>query len=147
MSDRRFAIRNPRVDTTYTVRVVAKGTTGSGTEATTSVTTPPAGSPSSPRSVSATAYGERQLRATWSPPASESGTISHYLVRYSRPAIGDIPPWQSRLYRTTRTSHTSPNLRFSTTYTVTVAAVNHENEASSPATAEATTSARDFQDR
>ena len=144
-SDRRFALRNPRVDTTYTVRVVAETATASGTEATTSVTTPPAGSSSSPRNVSATAHGERQLRVTWSPPASAGATISHYLVRYSRPAIGDIPPWQSRLFRTTGTSHTSPNLRFSTTYTVAVAAVNHDDGASTPSTIQGTTSPRPSQ--
>ena len=140
-SDRRFAIRNPRADTTYTMRVVAENATGSGPEATTSVTTPPAESPSPPRNVSATAHGARQIRVTWSPPsASASATISHYLVRYSRPAIGDIPPWRSRLYRTTSTSHTSPNLRYGTTYTVTVTAVNHDSGASTPSTIQGTTS-------
>ena len=139
-SDRRFAIRSPRPDTTYTMRVVAESAVGSGPEATTSVTTPPAGSPSPPRNVTAAPHGVRQIRVTWSPPSdSTSATISHYLVRYSRPAIGDIPPWQSRLYRTTGTSHTSPNLRFGTTYTVAVAAVDHDNEPSNSSRAEATT--------
>ena len=138
-SDRRFAIRNPRPDTTYTMRVVAENAAGSGPEATTSVTTPPAGTPAPPRNLSAAAHGVRQIRVTWSPPDSASATISHYLVRYSRPAIGDISPWQSRLYRTTATSHTSPNLRFGTTYTVAVTAVNHDNETSSTSTSQATT--------
>ncbi|MCY3663571.1 MAG: fibronectin type III domain-containing protein [bacterium] len=147
-SDRRFAIRNPRADTTYTMRVVAESALGSGLEATTSVTTPPARSPLSPRNVSAAAHGVRQIRVTWSPPPdSTSATISHYLVRYSRPAIGDIPPWQSRLYRTTGTSHTSPNLRFGTTYTVAITAVNHDNRASNPSTTEATTGAGGSQGR
>ncbi|MYI56568.1 MAG: fibronectin type III domain-containing protein [Acidimicrobiia bacterium] len=147
-SDRRFAIRNPRADTTYTMRVVAESALGSDLEATTSVTTPPAGSPSSPRNVSAAAHGVRQIRVTWSPPPdSTSATISHYLVRYSRPAIGDIPPWQSRPYSTTGTSHTSPNLRFGTTYTVSITAVNHDNRASSPSTTQATTGAGGSQGR
>ena len=147
-SDRRLAIRNPRAHTTYTMRVVADTSTGSGPESTTSVTTPPGESPSAPRNVSATPHGVRQIRVTWSPPSdSDSATINHYLVRYSRPAIGDVPPWRSRLYRTIGTSHTSPNLRFSTTYTVAVATVNHESDVSSPSRTEATTSARDSRDR
>lgn len=141
--NRRAAIRNPLPATIYTMRVVAETATGSGSESTTSVTTPSAALPSPPRNLSATPHGARQLRVTWSPPpGSASATISHYLVRYSRPAIGGVPPWQSRLYRATSTSHTSPNLRYGTTYTVEVAAVNNNNRASSTATTQGTTSAR-----
>ena len=76
------------------------------------------------RSVSAVAHGTRQIRVTWSPPSDSGGAaIRHYIVRYSRPAIGDSPAWSSS-DTTTSTSHTSGNLRYGTTYTVTVTAVN-----------------------
>ena len=80
--------------------------------------------PSQPRNVDAAPHGTRQLRVAWSPPSnSGSSAIKHYTVRYSRGAIdADPEPWRSRLYTTTSTSHTSPNLRYGVTYTVTVTA-------------------------
>ena len=106
----------------------------------------PEGPPSEPRNVSAVAHGTRQLRVTWSPPSdSGSAAISHYTVRYSRPAIGTSGPWQSQLYRAASRSHLSSDLRFGTTYTATVIAVNRDNRASNPATDTATTRDRSTQ--
>ena len=103
-------------------------------------TPPPERPPSEPRNVNADAHSTRQLRVTWSAPSnSGSAAIKHYTVRYSRPAIGTSGPWRSRLYTTTSNSHTSPNLRFGTTYTVAVTAVNRDDRASSRATDTATT--------
>ena len=82
--------------------------------------------PSSPQGVSAVAHGERQIRVSWSPPSnSGSSAISHYLVSYSRPAIGFTGPWASTA-TVTGTSHTSRNLRYGVTYRVTVTAVNKD---------------------
>ncbi|MCY3861459.1 MAG: fibronectin type III domain-containing protein [bacterium] len=82
--------------------------------------------PSSPQGVSAVAHGERQIRVSWSPPSnSGSSAISHYLVSYSRPAIGFTGPWTSTA-TVTGTSHTSRNLRYGVTYRVTVTAVNKD---------------------
>ena len=132
---------NLRFGTTYKVTVTAvNGDSRASNPATDTATTrirsaPSPTSPSQPQNVSAVAHGTRQLRVTWSPPSnSGSAPISHYTVRYSRPAIGTSGPWQSRLYRAVSGLHLSPGLRFGTTYKVTVTAVNRDNRASSPAT-------------
>ncbi len=113
-------------------RIVATGTAITGTEA-----------PGAPRNVDAAAHGTRQLRVTWSSPSdSGSSAIKHYRVRYSRPAIGNSPAWSGSA-TSTGTSHTSGNLRYGTTYTVTVTAVNRDDRASGPATDTATTRSRE----
>ena len=128
---------------TYTVKVIAINRDGQRsqpaiTRATTRTRTTT--SPTHPLNLSAAAHATRQIGATWSTPSnSGSARIKHYTVRYSRPAIGDSPPWQSRLYTTTGTSHNSGNLRYGTTYTVTVTAVNRNDRASQPAITRATT--------
>ena len=130
---------------TYRVKVTAINRDGLRSEPATDIATTRASTttPPPPRNVSAAAHGTKQIRANWSPPSnSGSAPIKHYTVRYSRPAIGDSPPWQSRLYTTTGTSHTSPGLRYGTTYTVTVTAVNRDDRASRAATDTATTRAR-----
>ena len=121
---------------TYTVKVVAINGDGQRSEpaittATTGAST--AGAPTQVRRVSAVPHGTRQIRVTWSPPSdSGSAAIRHYIVRYWRPAIGDSPAWSSS-DTTTSTSHTSRNLRYGTTYTVTVTAVNRDDRAGSAA--------------
>ena len=132
---------NLRFGTTYTVAVTAVNRDDRASNRATDTATTPGtitttGTiPTEPRNVSADAHGTTQLRVTWSPPSnSGSAPISHYTVRYSRPAIGTLRPWQSRLYTTTSNSHTSPNLRFGTTYTVAVTAVNRDDRASNRAT-------------
>ena len=137
---------NLRNGVTYTVTVTAVNRDNrTSSPATTSATTggSTAGSTTAPptlaRHVSAVAHGTKQIRVTWSPPSdSGSAAIRHYIVRYSRPAIGDSPAWSWR-DTTTSTSHTSSNLRYSTAYTVTVTAVNRDNKAGKPATDTATT--------
>ena len=96
-------------------------------------------SPSPPENVSAVARGTRQIRVTWSPPSNTgSAPIRHYVVRYSRPPIGTSPAWAGSA-TTTRTSHTSGNLRKGATYTITVTAVNQDNRTSTPVTDTVTT--------
>ena len=88
----------------------------------------------------ADAHGTNQLRVTWSAPSdSGSAAISHYLVRYSRGAIGTIEPYESRWFRTSSRSHVSPELRTGTTYKVEVIAVNRDNRSSRAATGTGTT--------
>ena len=104
-----------------------------------------AGPPSAPRNVRAEAHESTKIKVSWSAPSSSgSAPISHYLVRYknSSPNTGlftsidlsDLFP-----YRVTGTSHTSHDLRYGATYTVTVVAVNRNDRTSEPATATATT--------
>ena len=140
---------NLRYGTTYTVTVTAVNrddlSSRSATDtATTRAQETETTAPSPPRNVDAEAHGQRQIRVTWSPPSNTgSAAIKHYRVRYSRPAIGNSPAWRSRLYTTTSTSHTSGNLRYRTTYTVTVTAVNRDDLPSRSATDTATTRAQE----
>ena len=98
------------------------------TSTTPTTTTPGTAAPSEPLNVEAAVHGTRQLRVTWSSPLdSGSSAIKHYTVQYSRGALRGVPPWRSRLYTTTSTSHISPNLRYGTTYTITVTAVNRDD--------------------
>ena len=127
---------------TYTVRVVAINGDGQRSEPAITTATTRASTtapPTEARSVSAVAHGTRQIRVTWSPPSdSGSAAIRHYIVRYSRPAIGNSPGW-SGSDTTTSTSHTSGNLRYGTAYTVDVTAVNRDDRAGKLATDTATT--------
>ena len=136
---------NLRYGTTYTVTVTAVNrddlSSGSATDTVTTrarATT----APSQPRNADAVAHAANQIRVAWSPPSdSGSAAIRHYRVRYSRPAIGNSPAWSGSA-TTTGTSHTSGNLRYGTTYTVTVTAVNRDDLSSGSATDTVTTRAR-----
>ena len=136
---------NRKYGTTYTVTVTAVNHDNrSSSAATTTATTRTrsTSAPTRPRNVKAVPHGAKQLRVTWSPPSdSGSSQIKHYIVRYSRPAIGDSAAWSTSA-TTTDTSHTSRNRKYGTTYTVTVTAVNHDNRSSSAATTTATTRTR-----
>ena len=137
---------NLRRGVTYTVTVTAvnrDGRTSRSVSDTATTRTRATTAPSPPRNVNAVAHGQQQVRVTWSPPSdSGSSAIKHYTVRYSRGSHGDDPPWRSRLYTTTSTSHTSPNLRRGVTYTVTVTAVNRDGRTSRSVTDTATTRTR-----
>jgi len=124
----------------FRVRAISQG--GSGTWTAWHAYTKQTQAPSAPRNMRAVATGERHLRASWAAPSdSGSSAISHYLVQYSRPAIGTGQPWKSEVFTTTSTSHTKYWLRFATTYTVTVTAVNRDGQTSPAATARGTTNA------
>ena len=128
---------------TYTATVTAvnrDNRTSSPVKDTATTKTQTSTAPGSPSNLDASAYRTRQIQATWSAPSnSGSSAIKHYTVRYSRSAIGDDPPWRSKLYTTTSTSHTSGDLRRGVTYTVTVTTVNRDNRTSNPAKTRATT--------
>ena len=132
---------NLRRGVTYTVEVTAVNQAGhSSNSAQSAATTNRATAPSVPRSVRAVAHGEQQIRVSWSVPSDNGGSaISHYRVRYSRPAIGSLGSWSSTTTVRSGTNHTSGNLRRGVTYTVEVTAVNQAGRSSDTVQTAATT--------
>ncbi len=99
--------------------------------------------PTPPRNVIVDTVNEIQLRITWEPPSnSGSAAISNYRVVVSRPAIGSLAAWSSGTVNVAGTSFATGNLRYGTTYTVTIATVNHDNRTSPTVSARATTDGR-----
>ena len=124
---------NGRKGAKYTVSIRAQNRNGSGPAVTRTVTIPGGGATSKPgavRNVTAGAHKEKQLKVTWSGPASNGGSpIDHYLVQYH------VGSWSSKIYRIDdSTVDYSPKLSANKTYRVTVIAINEAGKRSPTAT-------------
>ena len=110
--------------TTYTFRVAAINSVGTGSYSSTTTATPDNGVPSAVRSLAAsTSYGSATL--SWSSPASDGGSaITRYRVVYSWDGAGwgEVPAQNMELF--TSSSVYITNLSNATTYYFAVSAVN-----------------------
>ena len=115
-----YTIRSLTNDTTYTVRVRALYSAGSGEWSPVSSGAPAAQPPSAPAAPSLTA-DNAALRVSWSAPASNGASITGYAVQWKS---GAQEFSSSRQASSTSASYRISGLTNDTTYTVRVRAVN-----------------------
>ena len=132
-TSRRATITGLANGTSYAVVVRAKNSVGVGEWSDDEWGTPVASvtAPGAPRDLAVAAHGERQLRVSWSAPATTGGAaVDHYRVRFARgplrghPIHGDRDRWLSRVYVVKGTVAYSPGLRAGVAYVVEVTAVS-----------------------
>src|SRR5437867_2639974 len=125
--------------TTYTYRVSAINSVGTGSPSSTASATTLAVAPSSPTGLSATAVSSSQINLSWAPPTDNGGSaITGYKIERSTDAgTTRSPPVANS--GSTATTYSDTGLTRGTTYTYKVSAINSVGMSSPSGTASATT--------